>query len=636
MTLQPGTLLKSRYRIDEVIAQGGMGAVYRAYDTTLNLKVALKENSFSGEEHARQFRREATILADLRHPNLPRVTDHFSIPGQGQYLVMDYVEGEDLRQLLNRKGKLTEAEVVEIGLGVCQGLAYLHSRRPPIVHRDIKPGNVKVTADGGVRLVDFGLAKVAAAGQNTTTGAQALTPGYAPPEQYGQGTEPRSDIYALGATLYAALSGKVPEDGLARAMGSAGLTPLRSLRPDITPATAAAIEKAMAVLPQDRFQTAGEFQRALALGPSQHEPEAGTAATIPAPEPAGSRPLRIGLALGGLAVLAAVGVIFSFVILPGMAALPAATSTPVAEQAAALPPTRTSAPPPQPGLSPQPSATSPTATPTGGAGEIAFASDRSGLPQIWAMQPDGSGLRLITRLPEGACQPDWSPDRNRIIFISPCPAQQDAYEGASLFVINADGSGLVPLPTLPGGDFDPAWSPDGGRVAFTSLRDGRAGVYLMDLATNEVKRLSRPVNYERSPAWSPGGETIAYVTTRGGFPQVWVMGIGGENPHEFSTQEGGRSAAPAWSPDGSLLLYTQGGGPAFLTARQAGTPDAREFRIANDFHPAGGPALSPDGLWAAAASRVDEQEEIFLLRLDGSRLTRLTDHPANDFDPDWR
>src|SRR5258706_12693150 len=133
---------------------------------------------------------------------------------------MDYIEGEELRQRMERMGNITEEAAIQIGASICDALAYLHSRKPPILHRDIKPGNVKITPEGHIFLVDFGLAKVYhGANQPTTTGARAMTPGYSPPEQYGTArTDPRTDFYSLGAMLYAAASGIIPEDGLARAM----------------------------------------------------------------------------------------------------------------------------------------------------------------------------------------------------------------------------------------------------------------------------------------------------------------------------------------------------------------------------------------------------------------------------------
>jgi len=225
MLLERGTLLNNRYRIVEILGQGGMGSVYRSVDENLGMEVAVKDNLFTTDEYARQFRREAVILANLRHPNLPRVTDHFVITGQGQYLVMDYIEGEDLRQRLERVGVLPEEELIIVGAAVCDALSYLSSRNPPIIHRDLKPGNVKITPQGQIFLVDFGLAKALVGSQATTTGARAMTPGYSPPEQYGTArTDQRSDIYSLAATLYVALTGATPEDALARAMDQADLT----------------------------------------------------------------------------------------------------------------------------------------------------------------------------------------------------------------------------------------------------------------------------------------------------------------------------------------------------------------------------------------------------------------------------
>ena len=199
MALQVGDMLQGRYRILSVLGQGGMGSVYRALDTTLNIEVAIKENLFGSAEYAEQFKQEARLLASLRHPNLPRVTDYFVIENQGQYLVMDYIEGEDLKARIERTGKISVREAVTIGLALCDALEYLHNQQPPIIHRDIKPGNVRITSEGHVFLVDFGLAKIGGHDQRTVTGAQAVTPGFSPPEQYGTAhTGPHSDIYSLG------------------------------------------------------------------------------------------------------------------------------------------------------------------------------------------------------------------------------------------------------------------------------------------------------------------------------------------------------------------------------------------------------------------------------------------------------
>ncbi|MDH5507463.1 MAG: serine/threonine protein kinase, partial [Anaerolineae bacterium] len=264
MTLERDFLLIDRYRILEILGQGGMGAVYRAVDENLGLEVAVKENLFTSDEYTRQFRREATILANLRHSNLPRVSDHFEVENKGQYLVMDYIEGEDLRQRMDRIGVLPEEDVIVIGAAICDALQYLHTREPVILHRDIKPGNIKINPDGIVYLVDFGLAKIVHGTQATTTGARAMTPGYSSPEQYGTArTDQRSDIYSLGATLYASLTGSIPEDGLARAMEQADLTEIRKHNPRVSRRLSAVLEKGLAIHPEDRYQAAIEYKQAL-------------------------------------------------------------------------------------------------------------------------------------------------------------------------------------------------------------------------------------------------------------------------------------------------------------------------------------------------------------------------------------
>jgi serine/threonine protein kinase len=263
VTLEPGFLLHNRYRVSEVITRGGMGAIYRAYDESLNITVAIKENFYTTDEYSRQFKREATMLASLRHPNLPRVTDHFVLSGEGQYLVMDFIEGEDLKVHLDKTGVLKEDDLIIIGVAICDALNYLHTREPAIVHRDVKPGNIKITPGGQVFLVDFGLAKRVEGGQMTTIGAQALTPGFAPPEQYGGGTDATSDIYSLGATLYVAATNTIPVDSLERALGGPQIVPVRKLNPKVNEKLAATIEKAMNVESRDRFQTDNDFKKSL-------------------------------------------------------------------------------------------------------------------------------------------------------------------------------------------------------------------------------------------------------------------------------------------------------------------------------------------------------------------------------------
>jgi formylglycine-generating enzyme required for sulfatase activity len=268
MPLTIGQVLHNRYRIDALLGQGGMGAVYRATDLTFSAQVALKENLDTSPPAQKQFAHEAGILYHLRHPNLPRVGDYFFVPGQGQYLVMDYVAGEDLSQILAR-GPVAEGQALAWVGQALDALEYLHSQSPPVVHRDVKPANVKVTPQGRVMLVDFGLAKMGDPSQLTASGARAVTPGYAPLEQYGMGhTDARTDLYALGATLYTALTGQVPPPAPDLAAGSARLVPPRQLTPRVSAQAEAAVLRALALQPGNRFQTAAEFRAALAPQPA--------------------------------------------------------------------------------------------------------------------------------------------------------------------------------------------------------------------------------------------------------------------------------------------------------------------------------------------------------------------------------
>ncbi len=291
-----GDVLQGRYRIVRLVGQGGFGAVYRAWDMNLKVPVALKENADTGLDAQRQFEREAHLLANLRHANLPRVSDHFVIPGQGQYLVMDFVEGHSLAALLaTRGGPLGEVEVRPWIRQVCDALEYLHSRTPPVIHRDIKPDNIIIGPDGRAMLVDFGISKEFAPGKGTTIGARAITPGYSPPEQYSAaGTDTRSDVYALGATLYHLLTGHEPPESVVLIGG--GLLPApRALNPAVSPAAEAAILAAMNLDIGRRLSSAAAFHQALDAPPAalRRDP-ASTAVVLPTQMAAPVAPARPG------------------------------------------------------------------------------------------------------------------------------------------------------------------------------------------------------------------------------------------------------------------------------------------------------------------------------------------------------
>jgi serine/threonine protein kinase len=281
MALSTGEIINERYRIARRLGQGGMGAVFRAWDLSLNLPVALKEmipdpnlDAFRLQELRDQFRREAQILATLSHPNLPRVTDFFEWNGN-VYLIMDFIEGESLDGIIQRQGPLPEEMVLNWASQLLDALNVCHTHN--VIHRDIKPQNIIICPNGRAVLVDFGLVKLWDPNQPQTQRIiQGLgTREYSSPEQYGIGishTEPRSDIYSLGATLYHALTGIAPASAIDRYSEPSILKPFHETGVMVNPQTEAVIFQSMALNPYQRFATTKLMKTALLTAslPSAH------------------------------------------------------------------------------------------------------------------------------------------------------------------------------------------------------------------------------------------------------------------------------------------------------------------------------------------------------------------------------
>ncbi len=263
--LSPQSLLAGRYRIVRRVGRGGMGAVYEAEDLRLPGKQwAIKEMSDAAitdtaerAEALDAFHREAHFLSSLDHANLPKVVDSFEADGK-HYLVMEFVDGQTLEELVVDLGRpLPPDTVLRLGVTLCTVLDYLHRHQPPIIFRDLKPGNIMLDRDGAVKLIDFGIARVFTPGKSRDTTSLG-TKGYAAPEQYGKGqTDARSDVYALGATLHFLLTGRDPADD------PFNFPPARRLNPDVSPALEATVARAVAASAADRWPTAREMRRAL-------------------------------------------------------------------------------------------------------------------------------------------------------------------------------------------------------------------------------------------------------------------------------------------------------------------------------------------------------------------------------------
>ncbi|MCC6454111.1 MAG: protein kinase [Caldilineaceae bacterium] len=266
--LAPGALLQERYQIICLIAQGGVGAVYQAVDQRLGNTVAIKQIIRGDVTLRAAFEQEARLLAALRHPALPNVTDHFN-DASGQFLVMEFIPGDDLATLaLRQTQSLAVGRVLHWADQLLDLLTYLHSQTPPVIHRDIKPHNLKLNAQGAVILLDFGLAKGAPGQTPAGRSIAGYTLHYAPPEQLrGEQSEPRSDLYSLAATLYDLLAVTRPPDALQRlatiATGQPDpLQPLQTRNPAVPLTVAAVIHQALALSPQARFADAAAMRLA--------------------------------------------------------------------------------------------------------------------------------------------------------------------------------------------------------------------------------------------------------------------------------------------------------------------------------------------------------------------------------------
>ncbi len=686
MVLEPDSYLRDRYRIIAELTQGGMGSLYRGFDENLGIYVAVKENLYLSNEYARQFQQEAKILASLKHEALPRVIDYFLIPNQGQYLIMDFIEGEDLRQRIDRLGKIEDKDLVLIGTTICDALSYLHSRTPPVIHRDIKPGNIKITPEGQVILIDFGLAKVVQGNQQTITGARAMTPGYSPPEQYGTAhTDERSDIYSLGATLYAALTGIIPEDALSRATGKLDLTPVHQLHPEANPKLAAVIEKSLSVDPDQRYQSIKEMKTDMAasvgmssLGWERPTISIDEATEIPPPPPPPDSIKRIPsqpaapmppiqppsafnrLALPGLLVLLVLSMVYFLFIRTKPAALPP-TETTVIQTAGSETPMPTATHTPEPTLTPSPEPTleetsesteavvlaspTPAATPYGGStGLITFVSNRTGTNQLWTMNADGSNQRQLSAVLGGVCQPAWSPDHTKIAVISPCDSQQIIYKNSKILILDENGANGVPMPHTQLGDFDPAWSPDGKQIAFTSHRTGLSHIFLYDFEEDTLQELSDTRYPDMHPAWNASGKQIAF-TRLNIFFHIYIMSSTGQTQFQFSSNGNINDYWPTWSSDGRFVLFSRNeldvNIPYIVRLDYEDRGRGTEARIpplsSNIPRPHYNGDLSHDMQWMVYESWPDgRNHDIYIIQPDGSNWLRLTTDPAMDFEPVWK
>ncbi len=615
------TGLSDRYQVVSVLGCGAMGAVYLAEDKRLaGRRCAIKENrpdtgaSPEFQAQAReQFIAEASVLAQLDHPGLPKVSDYFIENGR-EYLVMDYVEGEDLESALQRaRQPLPEESVLLWADQVLDALTYLHNwRSQPIIHRDIKPANLRVNLQGKVKLVDFGLVKLLDP-SNPKTKAELRgigTPAYAPLEQFASSddhTDARSDIYALGATMYHLLTNLYPPDVHQRLLNPQLLAPPRQLNSQLSENTERVIMRAMEIYPAQRFQSADEMRQALwdSLG------NTGQLAVKPAAvrrRSAGVGPWLFGL-IGLILVLLIIGGA-AYLVLDlgeGNSAIaqpplttesqPTATATELFVQALGDAPTDTPTPvvPPSPTVEATPTET-PTITTeltitittvagieTSGipksslAGTIAYPVFNGRDYDIYFGQADGSGSRLYRK---GASQPTFSPDGSRIAFHS---WRLDSW---GLMTMEVSGRNEILIANFVE-DQLPTWSPDGSEIVLLSRREG-----------DRKSRLFRVGSFQ--------DRTKGVVIGEGEYPTIGL--------------------------DGRLVFKGWGStAPGLRTA----TISLGGLQVVTDRDEDTAPAPSPDGQRIAFMSRREGNWDIYIVNADGSGLLPLTSDPAEDGLPTW-
>jgi serine/threonine protein kinase/Tol biopolymer transport system component len=685
MNMPPDMLLNNRYRIERMLGQGGMGAVYLAFDTALDAAVALKANQNAAPQSSNQFLREARLLASLRHPNLPRVTDYF-ILNDTQYLVMDYVAGKDLNTVLHEEGAQPLERVLSWAGELCKALSYLHSQTPPVIHRDVKPANVRLTPDGEVILVDFGIAKVFDPGQQTTTtGAMGYTPGYAPPEQYGGSvhTGPYTDQYSLAALLYHLLTAQKPAVSVQRAIGAAALTPLRLLKPIVPPHVEAAVERALSLRPDERFPSIDDFLLALTT-PASFPDERNTSMVISSrpPEPltptvvSPSRPVQATitsqvemavptqalappkrgpnwLLIGGVGMLVLLGLGAAALLAGGRLLAwvsqkdtPAATSTVVAAAAATsathpqVQPTNTSAPLP---------ATQTTSPPVAASDTPAPASTATDAPSPTThptdtLQPSPAALAI-----GGGGRLAFASDRGG-----------DALQIWTMRIsLNDQGqmitSDLKQITHSPGDKSQPGWSPDGKRLLYIAPGgpDGKLDIWMVNSdGSGEPKDLTNLKGNETEPAWSPDGKWIAFTSDKwtGSVLQIYLIRPDGSEYYRLSYDQ--REYGAAWKPDNQLAFIMDTGLKIVFIRGQkdpkTGAKPTQEFYVTpyrfdtmsfvDNLGDAVDPAWSPDGKWLAYTRLGGRNSSISLshypLRVPAQEVIKLTD-TGKDANPTW-
>ncbi|MFN8457011.1 MAG: protein kinase [Anaerolineae bacterium] len=627
------TVLGGRYQVVSVLGCGAMGAVYLSEDKRLvGRRCAIKENrpdtNASPEFQAQareQFLAEASVLGQLDHAGLPKVSDYF-IENNREYLVMDYVDGEDLESMQQRaRQPLAEESVFNWADQVLDALTYLHTQRPrPIIHRDIKPANIRVNLQGKAKLVDFGLVKLLD-NSNPQTKAELRgigTPAYAPLEQFASSekhTDARSDIYALGATMYHLLTNVYPTEVHQRLLNPQALTSPRHLNPHLSENTERVIMRAMEIYPAQRFQSAEEMRQELRAS------SAGTSRLAAKPTPPRRKSSGVSPWVFGL-----IGLVLVLLILGGVAYLllgPGNNTEAIAQ-------------PPLPGETEQPTAT-PTELVVQSLGDAPTDIPTSVVEQPVSVVEAVSPVETPTPTEEPTLIPTV---RATVITTSTQTV------GSAQTIATSSLVGTIAYPVFNGKDYDiyfsqadgsgtrlyrknasqPAFSPDGSRLAFHSWRLDTWGLMTVDVSGRDELLVVNFVE-DQLPTWSPDGSELVLLTRREGDRKSRLVRVGSRQDRAKGVVIG-EGEYPTISPDGRLIFKGWGNTGSGLRSANLNLQD---IGVITDHDNDTAPASSPDGKRIAFMSRRDGNWEIYIVNADGSGLQRLTSDPAEDGLPTW-
>lgn len=662
-----GQVLLNRFRVDEFIAAGGMGAVYKVWDLKRQVPLAMKVLHAGMADDPvvfKRFQREAIALQKLTHPNIVPFYGIYQT-NQFAFLLEAYVDGPTLRDIIRQKRRLRVKGALIILKGVSAALHYAHARG--VVHCDVKPNNVMLDNGGKVYLTDFGIARHA--NSTATTFGPAGTPAYMSPEQIsGVGkVTPATDVYALGVMAYELLAGRRPFLGNETGTGNADIPRSERLRkahltlrppdprqfnPHLPRKAATVLLKALAKKPENRYPEAWMFFKALcqAFGatpevipdrfPLPNElVEDNTVtnfASKTGKDAAASklrRPKWLWPAVSALFLL--VGCVAIVVIevlgVTGKAndtQPPTQINVPTKPIAATIPlitetekSSKTTASPAPPTITPSHPPT-PTSTPFGPQGHVAFEHfTHTWNVDIYMMKPDGTDIRPILTNDANERYPDLSPDGRYLAYAS------DETGSLDIYVLDLQTSDITHLTHWDdSAEWYPAWSPDGRFLAFSS--DHRSpnnyDLYIVSWPQGTVYSLTSGAGSDNLPDWSPDGKWIAFERALHGEWNIYLVHPDGSNEHRLIAGK-----TPSWSPDGSQLVY----GATVNNNREIylyNIQNRSQKRLTNNAARDQDPCWTVDGNYIFFESNRGGHWNVYRMRTDGSEVTQMTDFPQSD------